>query len=480
MTPALGEVDLARARRPAPRSPGGLDVVARPRPDRSQCATGPRRPRLLQGHVPRAAGRGRDRPRAGARRAARRPTSARSPTAARGRWRRCSPRSAARPPAPRSHDPLGRRGAGRVRAARGRRRRRSSRWPQASGLGLVAEGERDAEAASSARHRRADRRGGRAPARRSCWSRAGGSATTDGGAGAIEAIEDAGGLRGARLVVLCDVRTPFERAARGFAPQKGADAAAVRAAGAAARRAGARRCRATRAAWPMTGAAGGLAGGLWAAFGARLEPGAPFVLDALGFDARMRAAARRRRRRGPARRADARRARRSARSATRARQAGVPCHADRRHATRSTRSARGILDLQRVLEATTLEEIEAAARAWRDLPTGDGSDSRLARRGPSAGGPSSTCPARGRAAPSSIGAGSFGTAVAVLLARGGLRTTLQARTAEQAERLRRAREPRLPPGRRAAARAADRAGRAPGSRAPTSSSSASPRAGSTR
>src|SRR5256885_14634260 len=34
-----------------------------------------------------------------------------------------------------------------------------------------------------------------------------------------------------------------------------------------------------------------------------------------------------------------------------------------------------------------------------------------------------------------VGAGSFGTAVAVLLARGGLRTTLQARTAEQAERL---------------------------------------------
>ena len=34
-----------------------------------------------------------------------------------------------------------------------------------------------------------------------------------------------------------------------------------------------------------------------------------------------------------------------------------------------------------------------------------------------------------------MGAGSFGTAVAVLLARGGMRTTLQARTAEQAERL---------------------------------------------
>ena len=39
-----------------------------------------------------------------------------------------------------------------------------------------------------------------------------------------------------------------------------------------------------------------------------------------------------------------------------------------------------------------------------------------------------------------IGAGSFGTAVAVLLARGGLRTTLQTRTEEQAQRLREDRE----------------------------------------
>ena len=39
-----------------------------------------------------------------------------------------------------------------------------------------------------------------------------------------------------------------------------------------------------------------------------------------------------------------------------------------------------------------------------------------------------------------IGAGSFGTAVAVLLARGGLRTTLQARTPEKARRLAEARE----------------------------------------
>jgi glycerol-3-phosphate dehydrogenase (NAD(P)+) len=45
-----------------------------------------------------------------------------------------------------------------------------------------------------------------------------------------------------------------------------------------------------------------------------------------------------------------------------------------------------------------------------------------------------------------IGAGSFGTALAVLLARGGLRTTLQARTAEQAVSLNEQREnvPYLP------------------------------------
>ena len=42
-----------------------------------------------------------------------------------------------------------------------------------------------------------------------------------------------------------------------------------------------------------------------------------------------------------------------------------------------------------------------------------------------------------------IGAGSFGTAVAVLLARGGLRTTLQTRTAEQARLLSDERENRI-------------------------------------
>jgi glycerol-3-phosphate dehydrogenase (NAD(P)+) len=42
-----------------------------------------------------------------------------------------------------------------------------------------------------------------------------------------------------------------------------------------------------------------------------------------------------------------------------------------------------------------------------------------------------------------VGAGSFGTAVAVLLTRGGLRTTLQARTADQAEQLAAERENRV-------------------------------------
>src|SRR6476469_9613566 len=49
--------------------------------------------------------------------------------------------------------------------------------------------------------------------------------------------------------------------------------------------------------------------------------------------------------------------------------------------------------------------------------------------------PSLHLPSPGGRRATVIGAGSFGTAVAVLLARGGFRTTLQARTAEQAERL---------------------------------------------
>lgn len=56
--------------------------------------------------------------------------------------------------------------------------------------------------------------------------------------------------------------------------------------------------------------------------------------------------------------------------------------------------------------------------------------------------PSIHLPAPGTRRAVVIGAGSFGTAVAVLLARGGLRTTLQARTEEQATALREQRENR--------------------------------------
>src|SRR6478672_9490371 len=159
---------------------------------------------------------------------------------------------------------------------------------QASGLGLVAEAERDAEAASSRGTGKliaAAVDAGAEVVLLAC----GGSATTDGSAGAIEGLTEAGGLRGARLVCLCDVRTPFERAAEVFAPQKGADAAAVKRLAKRLSRMAEKLQKDPRGV-AMGGAAGGLAGGLWAACGATLEPGAPFVLGELGFDTRMRAA----------------------------------------------------------------------------------------------------------------------------------------------------------------------------------------------
>ena len=185
----------------------------------------------------------------------------------------------------------------------------------------------------------------------------GGSATTDGGAGAIRAIERGGGLSGARLVVLCDVRTPFEDAARVFGPQKGADADGVRRL-TARLNAQARRLPRDPRGVPMTGAAGGLSGGLWAALGAELVPGAAFVLDAVGFDTRMRAAK-------AVVTGEGKLDEQSlvgkvvSEVATRARQSGVPCHAIVGTRRLDSMGAR-ILDLDHILEATTLEEIEAA------------------------------------------------------------------------------------------------------------------------
>jgi glycerate kinase len=56
----------------------------------------------------------------------------------------------------------------------------------------------------------------------------GGSATTDGGLGALKALYPPQRLKGVQLVVACDVRTRFVDAAAHFAPQKGASPAQVK------------------------------------------------------------------------------------------------------------------------------------------------------------------------------------------------------------------------------------------------------------
>jgi glycerate 2-kinase len=231
----------------------------------------------------------------------------------------------------------------------------------ASGLQLVAEEERDAEAASTFGTGELILAGiDRAEV---VFVTVGGSATTDGGAGALQAIEEGGGLRGARLVVLCDVRTPFERAAEVFGPQKGADPAAVRRL--------TRRLNELAGGWPrdprsrpMTGCAGGLSGGLWAALGAELVPGAGFVLDAQRFDARLKEA-------GAVITGEGKLDEQTLQGkvvgevATRARQRGVPCNAIVGKAELD-RFGRRLLDLDNVVEATTLEEVERAAEALGD------------------------------------------------------------------------------------------------------------------
>jgi len=226
----------------------------------------------------------------------------------------------------------------------------------ASGLGLVAASERDAVAADTYGTGELIRAAVDAGAR-TIYVAVGGSATTDGGVGACRALGQAGGIGAARLVVLCDVRTPFEEAAAVFAPQKGASPEQVRKLSERLRRVAEGFARDPRGV-PLTGAAGGLSGGLWACFDAELVPGAAFVLDAVGFDARMRSA-----------RAvvtgEGKLDRQSlvgkvvAEVATRARQAGVPCHAVVGRLDLDL-FGRRILDLQVVLEAGTLAQLQAA------------------------------------------------------------------------------------------------------------------------
>jgi glycerate 2-kinase len=237
----------------------------------------------------------------------------------------------------------------------------------ASGLALLAEDERNPWAASSYGTGELIAAAAQAGAAVIIVA-VGGSATMDGGAGAVEAITDAGGLGGAKLVVLCDVRTPFERAPRVFGPQKGADEAMVPRLEA--------RLDALAAGWsrdprgvPLTGCAGGLSGGLWAVHRATLEPGAPWVLDALDFDRRMRAA-----------RAvvtgegkldeQTLQGKLVGEIGTRARQAGVPLHAIVGTNALDAFGKR-MIDLMRVIEATDLPALEAAGEALgRELAVG--------------------------------------------------------------------------------------------------------------
>jgi len=113
----------------------------------------------------------------------------------------------------------------------------------------------------------------------------GGSATTDGGLGAVQAITAPARLKRVEFLVACDVDTPFLDAAKVFGAQKGATATHIkflstRLAGTAEH---------YRQRWNVDvtkiaggGAAGGLAGGLFA-LGAQLVPGFDLVAEEVGL-----------------------------------------------------------------------------------------------------------------------------------------------------------------------------------------------------
>jgi len=184
----------------------------------------------------------------------------------------------------------------------------------ASGLALLAEGEREVMRASSFGAGQLVRAALDAGCTRIILG-VGGSASVDGGAGLLEALgvlllDGAGGViaRGGgglgaaarvdrsaahlalaqtEIVVACDVTTELSDAARLYGPQKGATPAQVQVL---------ERCLAHYAALlglgplPRGGAAGGIAAGLYALLGARLVSGVDLVLDLIGFDDKARGA----------------------------------------------------------------------------------------------------------------------------------------------------------------------------------------------
>jgi glycerate 2-kinase len=104
----------------------------------------------------------------------------------------------------------------------------------------------------------------------------GGTGTMDAGAGLLEVLD----ALPAPTTVLCDVQTRLYDAPRLFGPQKGASPAQVVELE---RRFRALTALAPYAELPGSGAAGGLGAAL-ASLGAELVPGAPAVLDLLGFE----------------------------------------------------------------------------------------------------------------------------------------------------------------------------------------------------
>jgi glycerate kinase len=117
----------------------------------------------------------------------------------------------------------------------------------------------------------------------------GGSATTDGGLGAIRAISSPQRMRGVQLLVACDVTTQFVDAAAVFGPQKGASPAQVRMLTGRLERV-AQMYQSEFGVDVSTiegaGAAGGLAGAL-AALGGKLMPGFDLVADELDLHDRF-------------------------------------------------------------------------------------------------------------------------------------------------------------------------------------------------
>jgi glycerate kinase len=235
---------------------------------------------------------------------------------------------------------------------------------EASGLRLVKEAERDAFAASTRGTGDLIAAAVEAGAR-SIVLAVGGSATTDGGAGALEALDEAGVPASLPITVLCDVRTAWEDAPRVFGPQKGAsDARAVKRLERRLDKLAERAPRDPRGV-PMTGCAGGLSGGLWAFRGAKLVPGAAYVLDAIGFDDAMRAARFVVTGEG---RLDAQtlEGKACAEVATRARQGGVACHAVVGANDLDDFRAR-VLDFGLIIEAGDEDALVAAGRRLAEL-----------------------------------------------------------------------------------------------------------------